>query len=276
MGRHWSHCGYPDIPDRWMEMLRGLLMGDGCVHTHGKTPCFIISMANESFLQWLDWNMWWIFSGVRKSETAEQSREGIIESFGPEGVSSVDEYSDMHRLQSFTHSGLETLQDWYNDGQKRYPDDLSLSPMSAKMWYVTDGGLRKRSSDKANPNCAIACVNESHREDFLLSLFEEHGFNPSFDGASIVFSVEDSRELLDWMGTPPPGFVYKWEEIIPLDDPSNQPWKDAEWLEDQYHGNGKSLSDIADDLPITHSAVGYWMDKHGIETRGPGPNTVQT
>lgn len=50
----------------------------------------------------------------------------------------------------------------------------------------------------------------------------------------------------------------------------NGKYRDREWLVEQYHDFGRSMSMIADDCGVSATAIGYWMDKYGIETRVAG------
>lgn len=43
--------------------------------------------------------------------------------------------------------------------------------------------------------------------------------------------------------------------------------RDAEWLQEQYHGAERTQADIADELGCTRDAVACAMKRHGIETR---------
>lgn len=43
---------------------------------------------------------------------------------------------------------------------------------------------------------------------------------------------------------------------------------DEEYLREQYHGEGKTQSEIAEEHGITASTVSHYMKKYGIETRG--------
>ncbi len=47
-------------------------------------------------------------------------------------------------------------------------------------------------------------------------------------------------------------------------------YRDAEWLEEQYHENGLSQRDIADKCGVHQRTVRNWMQKHGIESRSQG------
>lgn len=50
-------------------------------------------------------------------------------------------------------------------------------------------------------------------------------------------------------------------------DAAEEPWKDREWLYDQYHGKERSYQQIADDIGTTHSTIRHWMEKHEIPRR---------
>lgn len=47
-------------------------------------------------------------------------------------------------------------------------------------------------------------------------------------------------------------------------------YRDREWLVHQYHDLGISMPMIAGECGVSPEAIGYWMDKHGIETRVGG------
>lgn len=50
-------------------------------------------------------------------------------------------------------------------------------------------------------------------------------------------------------------------------DMSNKPWRDEFTMRRLYLEEGKSFSDIANELNISESTVGRWLSKHDIETR---------
>ena len=45
------------------------------------------------------------------------------------------------------------------------------------------------------------------------------------------------------------------------------PWRDGEWLREQYHGLGKSISQIAEECGVSDRTIRRWMDRHDIERR---------
>jgi len=48
---------------------------------------------------------------------------------------------------------------------------------------------------------------------------------------------------------------------------TNTRYKDAEWLEEQYHENELSQAEIGDKCGVSGATVRYWMEKHDIERR---------
>ena len=96
---------------------------------------------------------------------------------------------------------------WYPDGSKRFPADLELTPTLTKFWYVSDGYLDV--GRWGRPRIEIKTRNESDRSDFLVSLFREVGFDPTFKRNELRFDRDDTAVLVEWMGDPPAGFEYK-------------------------------------------------------------------
>lgn len=208
---HWarSECSFPEITDKKWEMLKGLLMGDGSLHLGSTNPCFQWNSINKPFMEWFASEMGEISSSLKFSHDAEQSAENARKSgFRPDAE--AENYHDIYTWYSIRHPEFEEFENWYYPNGKEYPEDLILTPEAARIWYCGDGYMSF--SEQANRGyICIKCSNEIEREEFLLGLFEENGFNPTINRDSIQFSVDDTRKLLDWMGEEPPGFEYKWE-----------------------------------------------------------------
>lgn len=189
------------------EMMVGLLMGDGFVESgEAGSPCLRVGMANETFLNWVFDELGDVASSVNLRNTAEEVAENLRNSgFRPE--TEAENCHDFYVLNTRRLPWIESLGRWYDSGEKRFPKDLEMTPTIAKMWYCGDGGV-----NVTNKICEIKSSNEKDRPEFLRGLFEQAGFSPSFDNAKLRFSPRESNELLEWMGSPPPGFEYKWPE----------------------------------------------------------------
>ena len=213
---HWklsTKCEHPPFTQRQKELLKGLTMGDGgiCVPSRDSGDArMVIKSTNETWLQWLRSQFQSLAANVTLAKEGEAIGKRVREYEQFDDSGGAWEYSDIYRLDIRSHPFLTQMRErWYTDGEINYPDDLVLTPLSAKMWYCSDGGLSW--SDRQCAHAAFGTHNEAHRPAFLRELFREHGFDPSWSEPLIRFGVEDTAELLAWMGPAPAGFEYKWE-----------------------------------------------------------------
>lgn len=193
--------------DMKKEILKGLLMGDGTIGktANEKRNNLEVEMTNRDFLDWTADQLGDLVSSVRKSRVAED----IAEKNRRHGYTvNEEDIEDEHVLSTVTTDFTTRMRDkWYPEGEKKFPDDLELSPLSTKIWYVCDGSLVQ------NEHCVIYSCNERDRPEFMKSLFNNTPFNPSFSltgGGGLQFTRSESREFLDWLGEPVPGYEYKW------------------------------------------------------------------
>lgn len=203
LGCHWRYNPdhRPGISEHQHELLTGHMMSDASYRAEKGNPAVRWLMSNEEYVAWLDDELGWLSIGYSLDRTAEQSAEY-------QG-GDVSNYKDLYVGRTVRHPELERYS-WYSSGDKRYPD-VELTPTVLKTWYCGDGGLGWPSVEGAAANAKIGCYNEKDRPEFLLSLFEGTPFEPSvYDDGRIVFSIEQTDELLSWMGEAPPGYEYKW------------------------------------------------------------------
>lgn len=212
LGTHWaqSSCEYPNYSERHLEMITGLLMGDGYLRDKpkAKNPYFVVAMINETFLEWLDDQFGVRSHGVSlktSSEYITQRAERIGFGNGSDG-----DYHDVYQLRFRSHPVFHEFTDWYTDDGKKFPDDLMLTPELVRMWYVCDGGINQ--SEYAH--IEIYSKNELDRIRIWVNKFQELGFDCSESTEGLKIHRRSAHEFLDWIGEPPNGFEYKWE----LDD----------------------------------------------------------
>jgi len=187
---HWdgdnNKCEPPKPTDEQKQILKGLLMGDGYITSTPNSNYFSTEMKNKEFLEWLESELGTIATEVRPKKE---------NTFVLNTRASVDYFDELRK--------------WYKEEGKRYPSDLSLTPIITKMWYISDGTKFKQTSG-SRPQLRIACSNESDRLDELIEMFEEIGISPHTAGEAIEFSRDDSDRLIDYMGKPVKGFERKW------------------------------------------------------------------
>ncbi len=51
--------------------------------------------------------------------------------------------------------------------------------------------------------------------------------------------------------------------------PKWRPYEDAEWLRQKYHREKLHQQEIAAEVGVVTSTIGYWLTKHGIKRRSP-------
>ena len=211
---HWrlsSSCDHPEFDQLQKEILKGLAMGDGSIaeSSHRGDARMSISSTNETWLRWLRAQFGPLATDVWLSQDGDEI--GANARQHPEFDSSGGdwEYNDVYRVDIRSHPFLTQMRErWYPNGEIQYPADLHLTPAAAKAWYCSDGGLSW--SDREHAHAAFGTHNEADRPTFLLELFREHGFDPSWSEPLIRFTTAETRQLLDWMGAAPAGHEYKW------------------------------------------------------------------
>ena len=181
-------CKEFSITDKKHKILSGILMSDGNANK-GSTTSIEVSMANKKFIYWLHNELGDLSTGV-KHRTFN------------------DERSDHYRLRTRSLAKLDEYRQWYSTGKKVWPDDIVLYPETLKMLYVGDGTRATFSSGSSF--LKICLKNEHKNKSKINSMFEEIGVTPRWHGYSIEFTKSESNYLWEYMGSPPPGFEYKW------------------------------------------------------------------
>lgn len=220
LGTHWRYNSEhrPEITDRQHEILTGLLMGDGCVEVNEEkwNPQFCCNMTTRPFLEWLKGELAPLSKDVKFKASAEML---AAESKKRGCVVNEDKYRDQYRLRTFVHPGFEEYRNWSSEGEKKYPEDLKLTPLILKVWFCGDGTSYDNKTKP--PSIELSCANEYNRAEFVKSLFGFLDVDPTIrkniknDGGldmKLYFDSKDSEILYDYMEDPLPGFKYKWPE----------------------------------------------------------------
>lgn len=217
LSMHWtrSSCDHQQFTERQLEIITGLLLGDADLHNRtGPNPLLRVRMTNEQFLRHLSNELGVLSTDVYLERTAQEqvaqarkNKNSGMESFGTVNNS---EYSSLYGVRTMSHPDLRQFVPWYSTGEKRFPEDLELTPNITRMWYVCDGWLGKDSKSGDSDRAMIKASNESDRVDYLLGLLDEAGFEAGFSREEIQISAHDTHRFLQWIGSHPPGFEYKW------------------------------------------------------------------
>jgi hypothetical protein len=222
IAQHWlqsSDCQHPPLSQHQREIATGVLMGDGTVNRGSKNLRLQSEMISRNYLQYID-NQFGVFgNGVSLYQTAaESAKECRDRGFSPDA--DADDYSNLYRWQSMRHPDFNEFGEWYDSGEKMWPDNIKLTPIVLKHWYCGDGYYDKSGSHN---RITIAMANEVDNTDKVDAMFQSVGLpmpnnysiqersNGSVD-CNAVWTVEQSRKLWNYMGDPLPDFSYKWPE----------------------------------------------------------------
>jgi len=209
LGIHWvqSSCDYPEYTEEELDMVRGLLMGDGYIRDKPKSrnPYLVVAMINQDFLKWLNGKFGVLTQGVSVKSTSQQvSDRAEKQQFGNGGSGT---YNDIYQLRFRSHPALNEFTGWYGKDGKEFPQDLELTSDLMRMWYVCDGGLKHGNY----PRVMFYSKNELERIDHWVQKVEDLGFECHAHKEGFYIPHSDTRRFLEWMGESPQGFQYKWE-----------------------------------------------------------------
>ncbi len=217
LAMHWHNNSShrPDFSSRQKEIITGLLMGDGYIMNYSKNPRIGSNMVSPNYLKYVDSVFGCLGTGVSLKITAEKkAKETRNRGFRSNAKS--ENYSDQYRWTSRSHPDLQKWADWYETGQKVWPEDIELTPTVLKHWYCGDGHLH-------NNYIEIGMSNEVENQEKVTQMFKKRGLpSPSNyaiserdDGrkdCNAVWNKDSSERLFEYMGKPLPDFNYKWPQ----------------------------------------------------------------
>jgi len=222
IAQHWSlsSCQSPELSDEQYEILVGLLMGDGTVGFSTKgTPRIEVNMITEEYLHHLDSKFPVYGKGVRLVNSAEENARRDRESgFNPSA--DLSNYSNTYRWSTMMSDVFSDFGDWYSSGEKVWPSDISLTPMTLKHLYCCDGYYRNTDT---HDYITIAMNNERGNLSKVEQMFADSGLpaptwqnydNGDRNDCTARFTKSQSLTLWEYMGEPLPGFEYKWPTFV--------------------------------------------------------------
>lgn len=221
LGSHWvqSDCDYPSFTKEQLDILTGLMMGDGSLNKN-RVNSSVNCRSNEfEYLEYLDELFGVLSTRVTVERTAKQLAENEKSTI-PNRSSNPSDYSDVYVWQTRRHPELSQYEDWYTDEGKIYPEDIKLSPEVLTHWYIGDGTLIELEGD-GNFSVKISVCNERDNLEKVYNYFRDadlpepnrsHNFERSNGtiGCHIVWNESESTELMSYMNGPIPGYEYKF------------------------------------------------------------------
>jgi len=218
LGNHWQHSPKhrPKLTQKQIDVVTGLLMGDGWISNNSKNSSIFVEMISPNYLQYLDNLFGCLGNGFDLINTAAESAQHAKDNgFSPRAK--TENYSDVYRWRTRSHPEFNSFNHWYSTGEKVWPEDIELTPTVLKHWYVGDGSYR---TSNRSDCISISMCNEVNNESKITKYFVnsklptpcnystyDRGHRKNF---SAQWTVEDSYKLWDYMGEPLPDFEYKW------------------------------------------------------------------
>lgn len=221
LSQHWAfnENHRQSFTDKQKQIIAGLTMGDGHISEKHKNPHIVCNMSSPNYLKFLDREFGILSNGVTFLTTAEENaKRDRCSGFNLNAKS--ENYSDMYRWKCKTHPELEEFAEWYSTGRKIWPQDIELTPIVLKHWYCGDGC---RDISKSKGSIEISMANEINNLEKVNQIFENvelpapsnYNINKRKSGGrrcSAQWTVDQSKELWEYMGEPLPDFEYKWPE----------------------------------------------------------------
>ena len=140
LGLHWyySPSHRPELTQKQLEITTGLLMGDGSISKQSKNCYLQLQMISPKYLEYLDNIFACLGTGVSLVETAYESAKNDRDGkFSPN--IKEENYSDVYGWGTRSHPKFNEFREWYETGEKIWPEDIELTPTVLKHWYVGDG-----------------------------------------------------------------------------------------------------------------------------------------
>ncbi len=233
-----------DLSPQQLELLDGLLLGDGCV---------AIRRGRNSRFQ---------YYGIHSDLVRLVHKQLDFPGRCPYQRVNPDSAGGMHHIWGFYTSGNPVWNDlrirWYPEGVKVVPNDLNLSVVALLFWYLGDGGL----SNSVNSRVSLSTHQFKHADvDFLIYLLKSNWGLTSAVAYSdrgkprLYLNHPDSESFLKIVGPPPVHTLrYKWRIK------SNGHWYRRVTPEDRavmikMRADGSTQHEIAEQLGLTQSTV---------------------
>lgn len=209
IGQHFSlsSCEYPDIPRNSMNIIIGCLLGDGHINMSSKNGQFHLRLTNKKALNYIKKMLpeWMITeAGIYLDRTKEESLKQV-KNINNNAKSCKDYYG----IRTIRHPKFtEIRKNWY-DGSRKIAPNRKFNKTELKYWYVTDGSISTH-PDKKFKHKSMICAKNHIENGMGVDVFSKCPVTPKIYDNVFQFSVQDTEDFLNFIGSPVPGFEYKW------------------------------------------------------------------
>lgn len=121
-------ANHVSLTRKLLEFINGLLLGDGCLVSNGRSAAYKHYDKHQAYIRWLIKQL--LCFGI-ETRAGCQKREG------------KGDFGQAYYLETLNYRELHLLRiKWYPHGKKKIPSDISLAPSTLRNWYVGDGSFR--------------------------------------------------------------------------------------------------------------------------------------
>ena len=252
------------MTDNMYEILRGAMLGDGSlkIEKNGVNASFSYTSKSYQHVYYVVKNFLEYRSGIgiRNNDVYDKRTDKTYYKYQFTTVTSP----------TFT----EEYYKWYIDGIKHIPEDLKLTPLICKIWYLGDGSLRNLCNNTQDVVLCTNCFNKDEIKQILLpqlqmfnaKLYKTANLKNGQESFLIRIGKKvDVKKFLDYIGECPfDDYRYKWDIKPKLLNGNQSKYNEfaTEWI--QLFEDGNSISDIAKKYNATYKAVENTLKNHWL------------
>lgn len=188
---HLSKANHCNLSKKAIEWINGELLGDGGLYSYSSYSASF--RYTSKYLEYINY-----ISDVLKSFGIEQSGKIYKYYYKKHGC-----YTYHYRSHEYEEL-LPLRKKWYPKGKKIIPQDLKLTPIICRQWYIGDGNLRHRKFGRPHIRlctCGFLILNIER----LIKQFKELGFKATRQSSknTILISAYSTKNFIKYIGSCP-------------------------------------------------------------------------
>lgn len=199
------------MTNEMIEILYGALLGDGCLFKSKTSVNADFEYVSKSF-QHVDYVtkqfQKYSIKGIQYFRVYDERTEKTYETY---------------RFKTCVSEVLTAERNkWYKDNIKHIPQDLIITPLICKIWYLGDGSLINFDGITRRLELCTQCFEKEEIEKIILPQLKEFEPRLNYRGKSyhggtkgysiVIFKQKNIKKFLEFIGDCPfDDYAYKWD-----------------------------------------------------------------
>lgn len=199
-----ARSNHVNLTSEASEFIAGLMLGDGHLDRHKWSSAYCDSSKSKGYLEWLSKEL--AHFGIEQCGRIKRQEK---DTHFPDRVQRTVAF----HYNSRCYIELKALRSkWYRP-TKIVPENLQLTPLVCRMWYLGDGGL---SFTDYSVRVCFATQSFIPKEiDFLIYLLRRLGLKAArWKDKTLSISAKNTKDFFDYIGPCPEEiksiYGYKW------------------------------------------------------------------